>query len=246
MPEPKKEMPKGRPKGGLRVVDGSHRTTAIKEVLEVYDASAIAGLRTLVHNAAIKQTDASGEVTIEIPQLREMLAAACVKRCLAPARLRGWELKAMRKVLKLTLADLAKRLDERTATETVSRWETEAQPMGGYVEKLLRLILCEELTKEAPGVEYNASKIAQLKVLDPWRANPDYELPPIELWLAGREGASRPDHIRNCTQEGWQSQVDCNGLKNRRGQHPPRGFKSRPLRPKLESARRATNHCGPQ
>jgi hypothetical protein len=37
----------------------------------------------------------------------------------------------MRKIMDLTLAELDKKLDERTATETVSRWASEAQPMGG-------------------------------------------------------------------------------------------------------------------
>src|SRR5262245_41966797 len=111
--------------------------------LEDYDATVLVGLRTIVHDAAIVRIE-DGEQTIEIPKLRGLLAAAAVARCLMPIRLRGWEIKAMRKIMKLTLAELAKRLDERTATETVSRWESEAQPMGSYVEKLLRLLVCEE------------------------------------------------------------------------------------------------------
>jgi hypothetical protein len=76
-----------------------------------------------------------------------------------------------------------KRLDERTAAETVSRWESEAQPMGGFAEKLLRLRVCEELRKDATGVDYNASMIAHLKVADPWRADPNYQLQAIHLVL---------------------------------------------------------------
>lgn len=179
-----KGMPaKGRPKRKLHVVDGQHETAPVHEVLTKYDATALVGLRAIVHDAAVKKIDKNGEETIEIPQLREMLAAVAVKRCLMPIRLRGWEIKAMRRIMKLTLADLAKRLDERTAAETVSRWETEAQPMGGYVEKLLRLLICEELSKEANGVEYNASMIAYLRVLDPWRVDTAYEVPPVELVL---------------------------------------------------------------
>lgn len=179
----------GRPRGGLRVIDGDHASATTKEAfkgtmktLYTYDASALVGLRTIVHDAAIERVDADGEKTIEMPSLRELLAASVMKRCLTPIRLRGHEIKAIRRILKFTLNDLAKKLDERTAIETVSRWESEAQPMGGYVEKLLRLLVCEELKEEAPGIKYDASMIAHLRVMDPWCVNPNYEIPAIELW----------------------------------------------------------------
>ena len=89
----------------------------------------------------------------------------------------------MRKIMGLTLAGLARELDERTATETVSRWEADAQPMGGYADKVLRLLVCETLTKEAPGIEYNGGLLAHLKVRDPWKANPDHQSPSIVLRL---------------------------------------------------------------
>src|SRR6266705_1662244 len=96
------EMIKGRPKRKFRVVDGQHRVKPIERVLEEYDATPLVGLRTLVHNAAIERA-----------LLRELLASAAVKRCIMPLRLRGSEVKAMRRILKLTLAELAKKLDER-------------------------------------------------------------------------------------------------------------------------------------
>jgi hypothetical protein len=83
--------------------------------------------------------------------------------------------------MKLTLNDLAKRLDSKAALETISRWESEAQPMGAYAEKVLRLVVCEELKEHAPGVTYNASTLASIEITDPWRGNPDYKLPPVEL-----------------------------------------------------------------
>jgi DNA-binding transcriptional regulator YiaG len=172
---------KSESKGRSHVVDGQLQRTAVMNTLETFDATALVGLRTHVMNAAIEHIDERGESTIELPKLRELLATAAVSRCLMPIRIRGSELRMMRRLMKLTLADLAGRLDERTAPETVSRWESEAQPMGGYVEKLIRLIVCEELSKEAPGVEYSASKIAHLRVTDPWRMDPDYEVPAIEL-----------------------------------------------------------------
>jgi hypothetical protein len=53
--------------------------------------------------------------------------------------------------------------------------------VGGYVEKLLRLLVCESLKDEAPGIKYNASMIANLRVIDPWRADANYLVPPVAL-----------------------------------------------------------------
>ena len=36
--------------------------------------------------------------------------------------------------------------------------------MGGYADKVLRLVICEALSKEAPGVEYNGAMLAELGV----------------------------------------------------------------------------------
>jgi hypothetical protein len=85
--------------------------------------------------------------------------------------------------MKMTRIDLAERLGEKTAAETISRWESEVQPMGGYAEKVLRLVVCEELKKDAPGINYNGSLIAHLAVCDPLMIEKDYEVPHVELWL---------------------------------------------------------------
>src|SRR5208337_4512022 len=86
-------------------------------VIEVYDASALVGLRTHVHRVAIERVDTNGETTIELPKLPELLAAAAVIRCLMPVRLRGSELKAIRRIMHMTLPDLEKKFDERTDVE---------------------------------------------------------------------------------------------------------------------------------
>jgi DNA-binding transcriptional regulator YiaG len=169
----------------LSVLDqhGGGKKNAGERVLPVYDATVFVGLRTNVYDAAIERIEDDGEVTIELPKMKELVAAAAVARCLLPIKLRGAEVKAMRRIMKMTLADLAARLDGRTAGETVSRWESEAQPMGGYAEKVLRLLVCEELKTAAPGIDYNASAIAHMIVADPWKANPEYPQPAIELRL---------------------------------------------------------------
>jgi DNA-binding transcriptional regulator YiaG len=171
--------------GGLRVVERGEEDgeTVQERTLPVYDASVFVGLKTKVYDAAIERVSDAGTETVELPKMPELLASAAVARCLMPIKLRGHEIKAMRRIMKLTLAELAKKLDERTAAETVSRWESEAQPMGNYAEKLLRFIVCDELKQNAPGIPFNASTLVRLSINDPWRKEPDYQVPPIELWL---------------------------------------------------------------
>jgi hypothetical protein len=65
--------------------------------------------------------------------------------------------------MNLTVADLAQDLDGRP--ETISRWESEAQPMGGNAEKVFRLLACEEPKHDAPGISYDAGRIAHLSLL---------------------------------------------------------------------------------
>ena len=145
-------------------------------VLEEYDATPLVGLRSIVVGAAVRN---DADDTVEVPNVRELAAAVAIARCLMPIRLRGHEIKAIRKIMKCTLAELAKKMDDRTAPETVSRWESEAQLMGGYAEKILRLVACETLASEAPGVAYKASMIADLIIMDPWKTQAAFEVPRI-------------------------------------------------------------------
>lgn len=172
--------PRQRPK--LRVLEGQHRVAEIVVPLKERDVSIIVGVRTIACDAAIERKAENGEVGIELPKLRELIASALVSRCLIPVRLRGSEIKAMRKAMKMTLSELAKMLGGKTAPETISRWESEAQSLGSHAERVLRLVVCEQLKREAPGITYDASKLACMnEITDPWVEDPNYQLPHIVL-----------------------------------------------------------------
>lgn len=154
-----------------------------ERMLPEYDATALIGLRTMVTDAAIERVD-DDETTVELPKLEELLAAAAIARCLLPVKLQGRGIKPIRHIMHMTLAELAGRLDEKTAVETLSRWESEAQPIGNYAERVLRLVACEYLKEQAPGMDYNAAMIANIKVSAPWKASdPNYQVPYVELGL---------------------------------------------------------------
>jgi len=168
--------PRQRP--NLRVLEGQQRVAAISAILKERDVSAIVGVRTIACDAATEHTDGS----TELPKLRELIASALLSRCLMPIRLRGAEMKAMRKGMRMTLGDLAERLGGKTAPETISRWESEAQAIGPHAEKVLRLVVCEELKKDAPGITYDASMLAGMNDIDdPWAIDPNYQINPIIL-----------------------------------------------------------------
>jgi DNA-binding transcriptional regulator YiaG len=144
--------------GGLDVLERGR-------VLDAYDATALVGLKTIIYGAAIEHRD-EDEIPVEVPNLPRLMAVAAISRCLMPAKLRGAEIKAVRRIMDLTLAEMAARMGPRTAPETVSRWESEVQPMGAYAEKVFRLLACEQLADEAPGVAYRAAALADLAIAD--------------------------------------------------------------------------------
>ncbi len=193
--------PRRRP--NLRVLEGQQHAVDMGTVLKERDVSALIGVRTIACDAAIERKGNAGDSTVELPKLRELIASALVSRCLMPIRLRGSEMKAMRKGMRMTLGDLAKRLGGKTAPETISRWESEAQPIGSHAERVLRLVVCEELKKDAPGITYDASRLAVMNEIDdPWAANPEYEIAPIILIYM-------PMKVDHTVIEAWNEKKDA-------------------------------------
>ena len=150
-----------------------------RQTLKEHDVTDLIGLRVIVANTAHEIIDDDGEVTTEVPDIKALSAAAAIGRCLLPVRLQGSELRAIRRIVGWTAADLALKLGEKTSAETISRWENDKQGMGGYAEKVFRLVVCEELAEAAPGVDYQAAMIARLVVYDPWREDASFVVPPL-------------------------------------------------------------------
>jgi hypothetical protein len=157
---------------------GSQRT------LVAYDATSLVGLRAVVHNGAVEKIGNGGEVRIDVPNLDELRAAAAILRCLLPIKLRGREMTAIRTIMGLGRSDLLGRLGEQAPSELLLRWESEDPPMDELTEKRFRHLVCEEVAPGASHLEYDAAKIAQFRIVDPWRKDPTYEIPPVILnWV---------------------------------------------------------------
>jgi hypothetical protein len=137
-----------------------------------------------VHNGAIESIDERGGVRIDLPNLDELRAAVATLRCLLPIKLRGREIRAIRRFMGLRPSELLEKLGEQAPSELLSRWESEELPLDELTEKTLRQVACKELGSKAPHLECDISKIAEFRIVDPWRGDPSYELPPIVVnWV---------------------------------------------------------------
>lgn len=97
-----------------------------------------------------------------IPNQEELIAAVAVLRINDPLKLNGAEIKFLRKALGKTAKELADAL-EVTST-TVSRWENGKDPIGPTSEKLLRLIVGDELCESAPAIDFDPAEIVHMRI----------------------------------------------------------------------------------
>jgi putative transcriptional regulator len=131
-----------------------------------------------LHGVEVIRCEKCGNEEVAIPRIGELhraIAASMVKqrRMVAPV-----EIRFLRKHIRLSGNDFAQRMG--VSRETVSRWETGANPMGAVADRLLRLLV---LTHE-PSDNYVVDDL--LKQLND-RAPPD-KLPSVGLWNGGARG----------------------------------------------------------
>ncbi len=113
---------------------------------------------------------------VAIPDMDGLAYATAISRALNPVRLRGKEVKFMRRALDMTQKEFAAAMD--LTAETVSRWETDARGIGGACEKLTRHNVCALLQKVARGRPYDPAVITKMEFVEPEEG---YVLPPIEM-----------------------------------------------------------------
>lgn len=144
-----------------------HRTqetnqSVIREVVDVYREDLL-GIPVVLLNAVIRVVDESGEETFAIPNMRGLVAAVAMSRCLMPRKIAGKEIRFMRKALEMTGREFAAELD--IAPETLSRWENDGRVIGGNGEKMLRHLVCGTLHTHAPAIDFDPSMIVKMKIV---------------------------------------------------------------------------------
>jgi DNA-binding XRE family transcriptional regulator len=105
----------------------------------------------------------------DIPDVPGLIAAVCVARAKENLKLKGEEIRFLRKTAGWTAAKLAQELN--TADETVSRWENGAMIIGDPNERILRWKICRALEQKAPGIIWNDNELLSLKIT-PFKTRP--------------------------------------------------------------------------
>jgi len=91
----------------------------------------------ILENAAQEILDDDGSVLgVHIPNMENLVATIAAVRCLMPERLRGNEVRFIRKVIGKGAKEFAEDLEMDPST--YSRWENEKQTVGGWADKQVR------------------------------------------------------------------------------------------------------------
>jgi DNA-binding transcriptional regulator YiaG len=137
----------------------------------------LGGVVVKILNAVqVFRCDKCSSQMVAIPDMDGLAYATVISRALNPMRLRGREVKFIRRALDMTQTEFARAMD--LTAETVSRWETDTRGVGGACEKLTRHNACALLSKKARGRPYDPEIIAEMEFVD---LPEGHELPPIEM-----------------------------------------------------------------
>jgi len=102
-----------------------------------YDEAGLPGV-TLV-GVEVHRCPKCGEHEVAIPAIEQLHESLAMELIAEPGRLRGAEIRFLRKYLGLSGAEFARRIGVDPAT--VSRWENDKDKMGGQADRLLRLMV---------------------------------------------------------------------------------------------------------
>lgn len=127
-------------------------TMAQRSLVHSFDDEALFGIPVTVVDAVLCETDEDGEEIFTVPNLDELTAAVALARTLVPVRLQAADVRALRLACGMTAGAFARAVGMNPST--LSRIENDAQGMGDYLEKLIRIHVAETLSGSAPGVGY--------------------------------------------------------------------------------------------
>lgn len=132
------------------------------KIFDEYNASDIIGLNVILLNCVKEYCDDEGDKCISIPDMRSLSYTAAMTRCLINIPFNGKEIRNIRKIVGWSVKDMEKKLEIKA--ETISRWENDKYKMGGYVEKVFRIAVCEELKDKCKNVDYSTNDITYMKI----------------------------------------------------------------------------------
>ena len=118
----------------------------------------------LVDSVIEERCDECGVVVgREIPDFDGLVAAVAVSRALHPLKLRGEELRFLRKALEVSAKELAEIIG--VTQETMSRWENNRDPITPAMEKLIRFMVVVYLGDKAPAIDFDPKDVADMRIV---------------------------------------------------------------------------------
>lgn len=148
---------------------------SVKTVMPTYQDDTIIGFKDLVLHDAVEQFSCrkcGEQLATYIPDMRGLECAVAVARVMLPVRLKGHEIRFLRKTVGLAIREMTNVLQVRE--ETISRWENGREAIGPQSEKLLRLVVGVALADFAGATSFDAGKIIEMDLRGP--ARPDIKI----------------------------------------------------------------------
>ena len=120
------------------------------------------GLPIVLEDSAIASSF-DGEEGVVVPDVKGLEAAMAVARVIIPDKLRGEEIKFLRKAIGLKAVDLASFLD--VVPETLSHWENGRNVITANPERILRMRALRALKDKARGVPAKVDDILDMEIV---------------------------------------------------------------------------------
>ncbi|WP_421935889.1 helix-turn-helix domain-containing protein [Phenylobacterium sp.] len=133
----------------------------------------------LINTVRVRRCPGCGDELTMIPEMQNLVRTVALVRVLLPLRLGNGDIKLMRRALDMTQKEFAEAME--VTPETISRWESGAQGVGGYSEKLVRHNVGALLADGLPAIDYDPATIARMHVRD---LKPGETMPRIDMEYA--------------------------------------------------------------
>ncbi len=128
-----------------------------------------------VQQSKCRNCGEASDTTITDPE--GLICAAAVTRIKVSVKLTGRDIRFLRQALDCTGRELATKLG--VTPETVSRWENSREPIGLTSEKLLRLSVGLELSRRAPGIDFDEKEVRCMEITPIQPTDPEE----MRLWF---------------------------------------------------------------
>ena len=140
--------------------------------------------------------------SILIPNLQGLLASIALSRIKHPLKLRGDEIRFLRKAMELTGSELAKKIG--VLKYTISRNENDIEPMSPEREKILRLFVRGKLQRFSP-IRVKVSEVLSMRIF-PWRRVSEHV--DMEFVLVRRSTPKRKNAVREKINEQYEPRIE--------------------------------------